>query len=199
MPRALALALALALAAGATACGPAEPGEPGEPGPQGVQGPQGPAGPPGTTGPAGTTGQDVLEVHGTGQLQVSAATTTFTTIPGLTLTLTVPAGARVAVHTDGGIQCTALGNAYSVVDVALFVDGVASPQGGQRRVVAANTAAVGQMIASWSFARSYALAPGTHTIEVRAVGVDPNAATANVSSATAPQLQGVLIATVLRQ
>ena len=85
----------------------------------------------------------------------------------------------------------------AVVDIAIFVDGIASNQGGVRRVVAANSAAVGQMIANWSIARSYNLTPGSHTVEVKVISADPNAAAANVSSATAPQLQGVLTALVL--
>jgi hypothetical protein len=63
----------------------------------------------------------------------------------------------------------------------------------------AEPAAVGQMIANWSIARSYNLAPGSHTVEVKVISADPNAAAANVSSATAPQLQGVLTALVLKK
>ena len=116
-------------------------------------------------------------------LLVTSATTTFVTIPGLTLTVNVPAGARVHVDTNGGLQCTAVGNAYSAVDIALFADNFTPGQAGMRRVVAANTATVGQMIANWSFGRTFNLNAGGHTIEVRAVTADPNAATANVSSA----------------
>lgn len=183
-------------------CGPAEQGEPGPEGPAGPTGPQGPtgmAGERGDVGPSGTAGQDIVEVVSTGQLQVTAATTTFTPVPGLLVSLDVPASSRLRVHTDGGIQCTATGSAYAAVDVALFVDGVASPQGGQRRVVAANTAAVAQMIANWSFDRIYTLAPGAHTFEVRAVSADPGSATANVASGSAPQIQATLSVTVLRR
>lgn len=165
----------------------------------GTQGPMGTPGDPGPMGAPGTTGQEVREVYGTGQLTVTSATSSFTLIPGLATTVTIPDGAAVRVDTNGGIQCTAAGAAYSVVDIALFVDGVASVQGGQRRVVAANTTTVGQMIANWSFGRSYQLPAGSHTFEVRAIGVDPAAAAANVSSASAPQIQGVLTVTVLRR
>ena len=71
-------------------------------------------------------------------------------------------------------------------------------QGGQRRVIAANTSTVGQMIANWSMARTYTLNPGSHTFEVRAIAADPNTAQTNVSSATAPQIQAVLTVTVLK-
>ena len=174
-------------------------GDPGPEGPTGPPGQTGPAGATGAAGPTGTTGQDVREVYGTGQLAVTAGLASYTTIPGLTQLVTVPADAIVTVATNGGLQCTQPGNAYSVVDIAIFVDGVASNQGGVRRVVAANTTTVGQMIANWSFARSYALAPGVHSIEVKAIAPDPNAAAANVSSALAPQLQGVLTVTIVRR
>ena len=192
-----AAAIAIALAA---CSGPA--GQDGEPGPQGERGETGMTGMTGGTGdpgPAGTTGQDVFEVYGTAQLQVSSATTLYTVVPGLSESVMIPAGAKVRVDTNGGIQCSLAGNAYSVVDLALFVDGGISGLAGQRRVVAANTTVVGQMIATWSFGRTYNLGQGTHTFEVRAVAVDPNAAVANVSSGGAPQLQGVLTVTIIRQ
>lgn len=183
----------------AVACsGPAGlDGEPGPEGPPGATGQTGQTGATGPAGPKGTTGQNLYEIYGTGQLTVTSAFTSYVVIPGLQQVITVPDNAAVHISTNGGIQCTAVGSAYSVVDVAIFVDGIASNQGGVRRVVAANSAAVGQMIATWSIARSYNLTPGSHTVEVKVIAVDPNAAAANVSSATAPQLQGVLTALVL--
>jgi hypothetical protein len=191
--------LALGLVLAVTACSPAEPGPPGEQGERGETGPPGAAGMTGPQGDPGTTGQDVFETYGTGQLVVTAATTSYTPIPGQLLSVNVPANAKVRVETNGGIQCAATGSAYGAVDLAIFVDGIASVQGGQRRVIAANTTTVGQMIANWSFGRTYALAPGSHTFEVRAISADPGSATTNVSSATAPQIQAVLTVTVLKQ
>ena len=172
----------------ATACGPGEQGDPGVPGPQGERGPVGPAGEP------GSAGLSIYEAVGTGQLVVTAATN-FSLIPGLTFTVSLPANAKVHVQTNGGLQCTAAGAAYSAVDIAVFVDG--SITNAQRRVVAANTDTVGQIIASWSFGRTIPIPAGTHTIEVRAAGADPAMATANVSSASSPQLQGVLTVTTV--
>lgn len=175
------------------ACGPSggEKGDPGEPGPQGPQGPQGPPGQAGST-----QGQQIVEVAGAGQLQVQF-NTSYTVVPGLSTTVSVPANAKVRVDTSGGVQCTGAGSAYSVVDLAIFVDGAISTAGGQRRVVAANTQGLGQTITNWSFSRSYQLPAGNHVFEVRAAGVDPGAATANVSSASTPQLQGTLTVTVI--
>ena len=172
------------------ACGPAEKGDPGAKGEPGATGGAGPIGSP------GTTGQDIVEGLGTGQLAVTPATN-FTLIPGLSVSVTVPVNAKVNVATNGGIQCAALGTAYAVVDVAIFIDGSITTS--QRRVVAANTTAVSQMIANWAFGRSFLLGTGPHTIDVRAAGADPGSATANVSSAAAPQLQGVLTVTTLKQ
>lgn len=146
-----------------------------------------------------TTGQDIYEVYGTGQLVVSSAVTSYALIPGLNQTINIPAGYKAYVSTDGGVQCTATGSAYSVVDIAIFVDGVASTQGGVRRIVAANTTALAQMISSWSMGRTYSLSPGNHTFEVKAVYTTPGAATANVSSSSAPQLQGVLTVMLIKQ
>ncbi len=169
------------------ACGPNAEGEPGEAGPMGVMGVPGPAGP----------GALLGEVTGSGQLVVSASTTAPELIPGLTMTVDVPDGAVLNVHTDGGLQCTGTGSAFSAVDIEIFIDNLESTAA--RRVVAANTTGVAQMVASWSFSRTFTVATGSHTIEVRAVSGDPGSAIANVSSAVAPQLQGVLTATVFQQ
>ena len=146
----------------------------------------------------GATGNSVTEVAGTGQLVVPTSMTTYTLIPGLTTTITVPAGCKVNVHTDGGLQCTTTGVNFSAVDIGIFVDGVVSSSGGQRRVVASNTDALGQMIANWSFDRTYTLAAGSHTFQVRAASTGTGS-TANVSSGSAPQIQGILTVTIIKE
>jgi hypothetical protein len=191
--------IAVALFAGACAGPAGDPGESGPPGDMGPPGMNGATGPSVRLGPAAPPARTSARSTAPASSPVTSATTSFTVIPGLTTTLTIPDNALVRVETNGGLQCTAAGAAYSVVDLAIFVDGVASVQGGQRRVVAANTTTVGQMIANWSFGRTYQLGAGTHTFEVRAIAVDPAAAAANVSSASAPQIQGVLTVTVLRR
>ncbi|MGZ4035213.1 MAG: hypothetical protein ACXVPU_17700 [Bacteroidia bacterium] len=148
----------------------------------------------------GSTGQNVYEVYGTAQLVVSTATTTYTLIPGLTQTINIPANCKVIVSTDGGMQSTgATGSTYSVVDIGIFVDGTVSTSGGQRRLSIANTTALAQLIENWSMERTYTLAAGNHTFEVKAVSGAAGSASANVSSAAAPQLQGVLTVTVIKQ
>ena len=197
-----AFALVLAAALSLVAACPAEPGPEGERGPQGPPGEPGATGPTGATGPegpAGTTGPDLYEVYGTGQLMVSRFSNAFTLVPGLTTTVNVPAGARVYVTTSGGVQCAEAGVAYAAVDIGLFVDNTTVGAAGMRRVVAANTGGVGNMIATWSFGRTLNPLPGAHTFDVRAISADPNSANANVSSALAPQIQGVLTVMVLKQ
>ena len=154
----------------------------------------------GATGANGTAGQNIHEVYGTAQLVVTTATTTYTLIPGLTQTINIPAGCIVNVQTNGGVQSTgATASTFSVLDIGLFVDGVVSTSGGQRRIAIANTTALAQLIGNWSFGRSYTLAAGNHTFEVKAVSGAAGSATANVSSSSAPQLQGVLTVTIIKQ
>lgn len=173
-------------------------GPTGPAGVNGATGPSGPTGATGATGASGTTGQSVTEVYGTSQLVVTTSTTTYTLIPGLTTTINIPANAMVVVHTDGGIQSTgASSTTYSVVDIGIFVDGVVSTQGGQRRLAIANTSSLAQLIANWSMTRTYSLSAGSHTFEVKAVSGASGSAAANVSSGSAPQLKGVLTVTVI--
>lgn len=177
--------------------GSSTPGPAGPTGPAGATGPAGLTGATGPTGAAGTTGQDIYEVYGTGQLVVGTSTTSYTLVPGLTQTINIPANSKVFVHTDGGVQSTgATSTTFSVVDVAIFVDGVS---GSQRRVAIANTSSLAQLIGNWSMGESYQLSAGNHTFEVRAIGGIPGSSNANVSSGSAPQLQGVLTVMVVKQ
>ena len=138
----------------------------GTPGPQGPAGPQGPQGNEGPQGPAGTTGQFATTVFSTGQLVLTQTTTSYTLIPGLTQTITVPANAKVYVSTNGGFQNTGTGTSYAVGDFAIYIDGVVSNV--QRQVVAANTSALGQILSQWTLSGIFNLSAGSHTIQVRA-------------------------------
>jgi hypothetical protein len=148
-------------------------------------------------GAVASTGQSVYQALGTGQLSVTSAITSFTLVPGLSLNVNVPSGCKVLIHTDGGLQCSATGNAYSVVDMSIHVDNVSQAQ---RRIVAANTTGLAQVITNWSMDRMMTLAAGNHTFEVRAMyATGSGASTANVSSGSAPQLQGVLTVTIIKE
>lgn len=174
-------------------------GPTGPAGATGASGATGPTGPAGATGSAGTTGQSVTEVYGTSQLVVTTSTTSYTLIPGLTQTINVPSNCKVYVSSTGGIQSTgATSTTYSVVDVGLFCDGVVSTTGGQRRIAIANTSSLAQLIGNWSLTQTYNLSAGNHTFEVKAVSGAGGSSNANVSSGSAPQLQGVLTVTIIK-
>ncbi len=101
------------------------PGQIGQTGPQGGIGPIGPTGPQGAQGPAGTTGQTSQTAFQVQSLVVS--TSSFATVPGLSLTVSVPANSNVIVAADGGVVVdSSLATAFSVADVTLAVDGGAT-------------------------------------------------------------------------
>lgn len=159
----------------AETAGNALSGTPGPQGPEGPQGPQGDEGPQGSAGtdgadgaqgPAGTTGQSANTVFSTGQLVLTQAITSYTLIPGLTQTITVPTNAKVYVSTNGGFQNAGTGTSYAVGDFAIYIDGTASNV--QRQVVAANSSALGQIMSQWTLSGVFNLSAGSHTIQVRA-------------------------------
>ncbi len=142
-----------------------------------------------------TAGQASTDAYGTSQFVVLASTTTYTLIPGLTQTVSVPANSVVLVSTSGGVQCAATGTAFAAVNIGIHVDGAPSPQAGQQQIVASNTTAVGQMLAYWSMTKTYSLSAGNHTFDVRVMDAG-GTADANVSG-TNPLIQGVLTVTII--
>jgi hypothetical protein len=163
---------------------------------------QGPAGPPGgqgvqgPPGPAGTTGQSASTAYGNAQLTVTSST--FVAVPGLSQTISIPAGAVVYVATDGGIATTsALSSGFSAVSVALFVDGVLVSPGGYRRVVATNNSGIGGTIETWSLSLVPAISAGLHTFEIRASL--SQGANALVSGDPSSILEGELTVMILKQ
>jgi hypothetical protein len=173
-------------------------GAAGPTGATGMTGPTGPAGadstvpgPTGPAGPAGTTGQNVYEADGTSVLTVSA-TADFTQIPGLSTDITVLSNSLVYISSNGGVQTTS-GDAtgYSLVDVAVSVDGSFTTNGGYERIISANITGLTGVFAYWSFGVSVLLPAGTHTISVYAGGAG-GTADASVSSSNTEVLQGTL-------
>lgn len=121
-------------------------------------------GAPGSGG--GTTGQDAVTTYGTAGVTVTAP---FTTLPGLTQTITVPTNSAIYVEANGGAMTSSTATAgASVVDVAVYVDDNLVSNGLFRRVACANTTGLIQMICSWSMAGVVPLSAGSHTITVRA-------------------------------
>ncbi|MFB9069220.1 hypothetical protein [Pseudofulvimonas gallinarii] len=144
--------------------------------------------------PPAALGQQAVTVTGTGQLSLPPGTG-YTLVPGLTQTINVPANASVYISTDGGAQHTATGTTYSAVDIAVFVDGVQSTAGGNRRLILSNTPAVAQVVGNWSMGFARQLAPGNHTIQVRAA--NPSGFAVNVSG-NDPLVRGQLTVLVIK-
>jgi hypothetical protein len=136
---------------------------------QGLKGDTGSTGPTGPTGPSGVTGQSGVTLFSTGPLTVT--TSTFTFVPGMSTTITVPATTSVLVLAfDGGfVPGPAALNVEDFVDVGLVVDS-------SFRVIRrtfSRTDESGKYIAFgvWSFTISLtglAPAPATHSIIVYA-------------------------------
>jgi hypothetical protein len=170
----------------------------GSTGATGVTGSTGVTGATGATGIAGTTGQDAFDVYGTSTLTVTSSTTTFTVIPGLTNTFTVPSTCVIEIYTDGGVQTSSNSSSgVSVVDVSIFIDGVVAPNGAYRRIIASNTAGSGQQLINYAMGKSATLSAGSHTIDVRTKYF--SGSSANVSGDNTTVLQGTLKITILKK
>ena len=148
----------------------------------------------------GTSGQDATTAFGIAPVTITP-TTAFTLVPGLTQTVTVPANADTVIATDGGIQTTSAdpSTGYSVVDVAILVDGILPANGGYRRVYCLNNAGIANVMCDWSLAMSTALTAGSHTITVQAQGVSAGGSNATVSGNSSSVLQGELTVMFLKQ
>lgn len=162
-------------ATGATgADGPIGPsgGPVGPAGPAGATGPQGATGATGTTGAAGTAGQSGAIVETTGSLTLTP-TTPFTLIPGLTTTINVPANAFVLVSINLMVQTTSTAaTGFSVVGIALYVDGVSPSVGGGGPFIVANSTGIIEMFSPWRMTQVVPVSAGTHTFSVSAAGLN---------------------------
>lgn len=145
-------------------------------------------------------GQSVTSVYGTSTLQVLTTTTTFTTVPGLTSTLTIPSNCFVMIYTDGTfITNSTSGTGYSSLDFAIFVDGAYLTNGGYTRLTADNPGAnltTTAMGTQWTLTSFVALSAGSHTIDVRTVYVA--GVSASVSSSNTAARQGSLHILILK-
>lgn len=145
---------------------------------------------------AGATGQSANTVYSNNQLQLTSGSTSYTLIPGLTQTITVPANSKVYITTNGGFQNSGTGTTYSLVDFAVYIDGAASSL--QRRIVAANTSAVGNIFSQWNLSGTFALAQGSHTIQVRAKDSGQSTAGTNVAG-TNDLIKGNLTVLIIKE
>lgn len=111
-------------------------------------------------------GQFAATVYSTAQLTLTPTMTTYQIVPGLSQTITVPAGAKVYVSTNGGMQNTqSSGTNHGTAAFYIYVDGVATQVAG--RFVAANTSTMAQFINNWNLSSVLNLSAGQHTIDLR--------------------------------
>ena len=151
--------------------------------------------------PVLTLNQSAASAFGSAGLTV-LPTSPQTLIPGLTQTITVPAGSVVYLSSAGGVQTTAaVATGFSVVDVLFAIDGIIVPNGGYQRVFAANTGGVtASMISYWSLSTAVTLTAGAHTFAVLATGVSiAGASNATLSGNNTSVLQGTLTVAVLKK
>lgn len=168
----------------------------------GGDGSRGGAGP---TGFAATTGASsgnpiFVTAVGTGSLVANNSVLNYTLVPGLTATVTVPAGTSYSllVTTDGGVQLNSdEPNDYGFTDIAVFVDG--AQVGAERRIAVMNNAKVLHSVGTFGFSVLTTVGAGTHTVTVRAKKFSTLFADCYVSSAATgsvlagnPNLQAVL-------
>jgi hypothetical protein len=173
-------------------------GDKGDQGPQGTAGADGATGAQGATGPAGTTGQVGYVVFGTTALPLAGVD--FVSVPGLSVTISVPANAFVLINSTGGIQTSsAVSTGFSSIDVALGVDGLLPTNGSHHRVIAANTAGVPNNIVYWSLSTLAPLTQGNHTIAVFAKNNGGGSSAATVSGDSNSIFQGTLNVAILKQ
>jgi hypothetical protein len=140
-------------------------------------------------------------VYGTAGVLITPVSP-FTVLPGLTQTIIVPNNSVLYISSDGGAQTTSSAtNGFSLVDVALFVDGSLRANADYRRLVIANSTGIVNVFVNWSFSDSLALPPGSHTILVAAAGtaILTGSANATVSGGPGSVLQGQLSIVVVNR
>ena len=147
-------------------------------------------------------GQTTFSAFGSAALTISNTTTTFTIVPGLTQTFTVPTNCSVYVVTTGGIGNTNGSNYTFTADFSIFVDGVGLAQGGYGRVNTFNpvTTSAGFTNTTWSISTILNLSAGSHTIDLRVVYRNTSNAAqgASVSSIPGNVRQGELYIMIIK-
>ena len=147
---------------------------------------------------SGSTGQNAYSAYGTGSLTVTSSTTTFTLVPGLSLSVNIPANSVVLVTTTGAIATQGTGaGGFSVLSMGLFIDGALPANGGYQRISALNNSGLAGSIATWAMDMTNTLSAGTHTFSVQTKYSQGSSAT--VSSDNTGVLQGSLNVVVIKK
>lgn len=133
-----------------------------------------------------------------------ASAGTFSDVPGLTQTITVPANSLVYIATDGGMNnLSSSTTTYASGVAAIFIDGTWVTNGGAAMVLCSNTSTLTNVSGRWSMSLLTTLSAGSHTIKVSArcqqsnITVGSNAL--SVSSNSTTLNQGELTVIVIKQ
>ena len=144
-------------------------------------------------------GQTTFTAFGTATLSVTSGVTTFTVLPGITQTITVPENCKVLITANGGMNTTStLTTSIAVVDIAIFIDGAYPTDGGYIKIGAHNPSATAGNSTGlpWSITTIQNLSAGSHTIDVRAIY--SNGSTSSVSGNNTTARQGGLYITIIK-
>jgi len=144
-------------------------------------------------------GQTTFTAFGSATLSVTSAVTTFTVLPGVTQTITVPENCKLLITANGGMNTTSTTTtSIAVVDIAIFIDGAYPTNGGYIKIGAHNpsSTAVNNTGLPWSITTIQNLSAGSHTIDVRAVY--SNGSTSSVSGSNTTARQGGLYITIIK-
>lgn len=129
----------------------------------------------------------------------SISSSSWTSLSGLSRTISLSSNAKVIIQTSGGIETTSSNSSgYSVVDVAIYIDGdEASSEygGGKQRVYAQNSSGYKDATGTWSTFTIANLNSGSHTIDVKARKT--SGSTATVSGDDGDELQGNMAVQIL--
>jgi hypothetical protein len=140
-------------------------GPAGNTGAAGATGPAGPTGATGATGPSGYSNVQTFSADGTGTVAVTSST--YVSVPGLSVTVTLTTPAVLNIFTTGGFYPTSFGSNISVGRVALFSNNVILPGAFQDNGFWDFNPP--PLIKShWSLSKAINLQAGTYTIDVRA-------------------------------
>ncbi len=114
----------------------------------------------------GRLGQRSTNYYGTSTIFISDSDTEFEAIPGLTRTIQVPENTSVLLSTTGSVYGTQW-NAYSRIQVALFIDGEIPEVGGSQHLRIVTDDNVSSGGSNWSINYPVELEAGEHTVAVK--------------------------------
>jgi hypothetical protein len=140
----------------------------------------------------------VYQDFGTAQNTINSAT--WVVLSGLSRTIAVTGNAKILIMTDGGIQNTSgVSDNFTVIDIAVYRDGVLLPDGAYKRITAYNEWSLVSVIQFWSLGVMLNETAGTHTYDIRASESMSSGADAYVNGNGTSVLQGSMYIMVVYQ